>query len=149
MPPTYTPTTINRVLEYTGVAANALQDVAKATDIPFVGRICALTLIIIPMVQNTKFQKDRCIRISGDIHHLLCVLMGCMESEHIQSPMMLEKIAQCGLILQKFESCLRAQRELGAIKRLFKQSELITQLETCETELNGALRSFTVGCPPC
>jgi hypothetical protein len=37
------------------------------------------------------------------------------------------------------------QQELGTIKRLFKQSELVTQLDTCETELKTALEEFTVG----
>jgi hypothetical protein len=47
--------------------------------------------------------------------------------------------------LQKFDSCLRAQRELGTIKRLFKQSEITAQLDSCETELKAALGIFTVG----
>jgi hypothetical protein len=31
--------------------ANALRDVATASQIPFLGRVCTLTLTIIPMVQ--------------------------------------------------------------------------------------------------
>ena len=44
-------TTGNKILEYTAMAANALHDVASATQIPFLSRICTLTLTIIPMVQ--------------------------------------------------------------------------------------------------
>lgn len=40
-----------RLLEYTVVAANALQDVAGATHIPFLSKVSTLTLAIIPMVQ--------------------------------------------------------------------------------------------------
>jgi hypothetical protein len=47
--------------------------------------------------------------------------------------------------LQKIDSCLRAQQERGTLKRLFKQSELVAQLDTCETELKVALEDFTVG----
>jgi hypothetical protein len=47
-------------------------------------------------------------------------------------------------ILQKFDSCLRAQREFGTIKRLFKQSEIIGQLDRCEAELTTALGTFNV-----
>ncbi|KAF8215040.1 hypothetical protein K438DRAFT_1749140 [Mycena galopus ATCC 62051] len=129
-------------LEYTVVAANALQDIANATGILFVGKLCAVALNIIPMVQGTNFQKEQCLRIVEDIHHLFCILMASIESEDIQSPSVLEQIAQYAVTLQKVESCLRAQRGLGTIKRLFKKSELITQLESCETELKGALRSF-------
>jgi hypothetical protein len=36
------------------------------------------------------------------------------------------------------------QRELGTIKRLFKQNEITTQLDNCEAELKAALKIFTV-----
>ncbi|KAJ7343713.1 hypothetical protein DFH08DRAFT_810270 [Mycena albidolilacea] len=97
------------------------------------------------MVQNTKSQKDQCFRIVEGIHHLLCVLMDLsMNSKDLQSPMMLDYIAQFALTLQKIDSCLRAQQQLGTIKRLFKQSELITQLDSCEIELKAALSNFTM-----
>ncbi|KAJ7800145.1 hypothetical protein B0H14DRAFT_2900838 [Mycena olivaceomarginata] len=97
------------------------------------------------MMQNTKFQKERCLRIVEDTHHFLCVLMNLsVHSEDIQSPKMLTTIAQYALTLQKIDSCLRMQQELGTIKRLFKQSELVTQLDTCETELKTALEEFTI-----
>jgi hypothetical protein len=57
MPPIL-PTTGNKILEYTAVAANALQDVAATTQIPFVDLICTLTLAIIPMVQVWNFDRD-------------------------------------------------------------------------------------------
>jgi hypothetical protein len=52
----------------------------------------------------------------------------------------------CSSTLQKFHSCLRAQQEIGTIKRLFKQNEITAQLDTCEVELKAALQAFTVGC---
>ncbi|KAJ7850533.1 hypothetical protein B0H14DRAFT_2581968 [Mycena olivaceomarginata] len=135
------PTTAERILK---CAANALQEIAGLAHIPFLGSICALTLTIIPMVQNTRSQKERCIRIVEDIHHLVCVLTGLsIQSEDIQSPKILYHIAQFAITLQKVDSCLRAQQELGTITRLFKQSELVGQLGACETELKVALDSFT------
>ncbi|KAJ7806530.1 hypothetical protein B0H14DRAFT_2610376 [Mycena olivaceomarginata] len=135
-----------KILEYTVQAANALQDVAAATEIPFLGRVCSLTSTVIPMVQNTKFQKDRCLRMVEDIHQLLCILGNLsVHSEDIQSPRMLNQIAQCALTLHKIDSCLRSQQELGTIKRLFKKSEIAVQLGGCETELKAVLSSFTMG----
>ncbi|KAF7345156.1 hypothetical protein MSAN_01891800 [Mycena sanguinolenta] len=88
------PITADRVLEYTTVAANALQDVATAARIPFISRVCTVTLGIIPMIQNTRFQKDRCLRIMDDAHHLLCTLVAlCSESEDIQSVATFEQVA--------------------------------------------------------
>jgi hypothetical protein len=40
---------------------------------------------------------------------------------------------------------LRAQGELGKIKRLFKQNEIIAELDRCEAELKASLQIFGVG----
>ncbi|KAJ7928350.1 hypothetical protein B0H13DRAFT_2311628 [Mycena leptocephala] len=103
--------------------------------------VCTVSLTIIPIVQATKFQKDRCLRMMEDIHQLLYALMGLsIRSDDIRSPKTLEKLAHT---LQKFSVCLTAQRELGTIKRLFKQNELTAQLDSCEAELKEALQIFT------
>ncbi|KAF7334576.1 NB-ARC domain-containing protein [Mycena venus] len=135
----------DKLLEYTAMAASALQDAADTTQIPFLSRVSALTLAIIPMVQNTKVQKDRCTRIVEHIHHLLCVLASLsVDSVEIQSPATLHHIAQVTVTLQKLDSYLRAQRDLGTIKRLFKQSEITAQLNSCETDLKTVLDNLTM-----
>ncbi|KAJ7743307.1 hypothetical protein B0H14DRAFT_3514932 [Mycena olivaceomarginata] len=50
-------TTVDKILEYTMEAATGLQEIAGATRIPFLERTCTLVLTIVPMVQNTKFQR--------------------------------------------------------------------------------------------
>ncbi|KAJ6457683.1 hypothetical protein C8R45DRAFT_880271 [Mycena sanguinolenta] len=131
----------DKILEYTGTAAKALQD--AASEIPFVSRVCGLTLTILPIVQNTRFQRDRCLRIFEDIHYVLCILMNLSShSEDIESVEMLSLIAQFAVTLQKMESCLRVQQEMGTIRRLFKQSELTSQLDNCEKESKEALECF-------
>ncbi|KAF8160107.1 hypothetical protein K438DRAFT_1776647 [Mycena galopus ATCC 62051] len=136
------PIPVDPILEYTVAAASALQDVATASGIPFVGRPYILLGSHLG-IQNTKFQKERCLQMADHVHHLLCTLMAlCTDEEDIQSPWVLERIAQCTLILQKIESCLRAQQDMGRIKRLFKQSELAAQLQNCGIELKEALDTF-------
>ncbi|KAF8186583.1 hypothetical protein K438DRAFT_1765349 [Mycena galopus ATCC 62051] len=125
-----------QILEYTAAAANALQDVATASGIPFLGLL---------KIQETKFHKGRCLQIADDVHHLLCALMVLSISEEdIQAPRMLERISQCTLTLQKIDSCLRAQQDVGRLKRLFKQSELAAQLQNCGTELKELLSTFMI-----
>ncbi|KAJ6564749.1 P-loop containing nucleoside triphosphate hydrolase protein [Mycena capillaripes] len=137
--------TLNKILQYTAVAANALHDVAAATQIPFVDSFCTLSLTIIPCVQATKFQKERCLRMMEEVHQLLYALMSlCMHSDDIRSPRILDQIAQCSLTLQKFHACLRAHGELGTIKRLFKQNEIVAELDRCEAELKANLQIFTM-----
>ncbi|KAJ7792329.1 hypothetical protein B0H14DRAFT_2623957, partial [Mycena olivaceomarginata] len=139
-----TPDAVGKILQYTTVAANALQDVAAATHIPFLNNVCTLSLAIIPIVQDTKFQKEQCLRIVEEMHQLLCAVMNlCIHSDDIRSPQMLNHIAQWASTLLKFQSCLRAQQELGTIKRLFKKSETAAQLDTCEREMRATLETFT------
>ncbi|KAJ7873790.1 hypothetical protein B0H14DRAFT_3131133, partial [Mycena olivaceomarginata] len=134
----------NRILEYTAVAANALRDVATAFQIPLLSGVCNLTLMIIPVVQNIKFRRERCLHIVEEIHHSLCALTSLsIHSDDIQAPQMLHQIAQYAGTLQRFDSCLRSQRELGTFKRLFKQGEITAQLDSCETELRVLLAIFT------
>ncbi|KAJ7711161.1 hypothetical protein B0H14DRAFT_2645890 [Mycena olivaceomarginata] len=139
MPPS-SPAIVDRILEYTAVAANALQDVATASQIPFLSRVCTITLSIIPMVQNARFQREQYLRIVEGIHHSLCALTSLSIHSDIQAPKMLEQIAQYASTLQKLDSCLRSQPELGTFKHLFKQGEITVRLDSCETEL----RAFTV-----
>ncbi|KAJ7452882.1 P-loop containing nucleoside triphosphate hydrolase protein [Mycena latifolia] len=134
------------ILQYTLVAADALQDVATAAQIPFLKSVCSLTVAIIPMIENMKFQKDRCLRMAEDNHRLLCALMAlCLYSTNISSPQMLDQIAQCAETLENFHACLTAQNELGTIRRFFKQSEITVQLDACERELNLFTTQFGVG----
>ncbi|KAJ7107030.1 hypothetical protein C8R44DRAFT_744900 [Mycena epipterygia] len=120
---------LDSILQYTVVAANALQDLSGATQIPFLGSVGSITLSIIPIVQNAKSQKW-CLEIMEEIHHLLCALAAiCSVSDNTRSPKMLEQIAQFAQTLKKIHACLKAQQELGKIKRLFKQNEITAQLE--------------------
>ncbi|KAJ7799607.1 hypothetical protein B0H14DRAFT_3491427 [Mycena olivaceomarginata] len=54
----HTSDTVDKILDYTASAASALQDVANATQIPFLGSVCSLSLTVIPIVQNTKVQRN-------------------------------------------------------------------------------------------
>ncbi|KAJ7655951.1 hypothetical protein B0H17DRAFT_1146285 [Mycena rosella] len=133
----------DQILQYTLVAADALQDVAAATQTPFLKSVCSLSAAIIPLIQNTKFQKARCLRMTEAIHQVLCGLLAlCTHSTTVSSPQMLEQIARYAETLQKLYTCLRAQTELGKIRRIFKQREITAQLDVCERELNAASNIF-------
>ncbi|KAJ7323044.1 P-loop containing nucleoside triphosphate hydrolase protein [Mycena albidolilacea] len=137
--------TVDRILQYTAVAADALQDVASTAHIPFLDTVCTLVLTIVPIVQAIKSQKDRCLSMMENVHRLLSALMSlCVHSDEVRSPKILDQIAECVITLEKFHSCLRAQQEIGTIKRLFKQNEITAQLDTCEAELKAALQVFSI-----
>jgi hypothetical protein len=105
----------DRILQYTAVAADALQEVAETAQIPFFDSVCELVLTIVPIgqvrkaensilclilmsFQGIKSQKDRCLCVMEKIHQLLCTLMSlCIHSDEVRSPKMLDQIAQCAL----------------------------------------------------
>ncbi|KAF8193165.1 P-loop containing nucleoside triphosphate hydrolase protein [Mycena galopus ATCC 62051] len=79
------------------------------------------------------------------MHWSLCTVMNfCIHSDDLRTPKMLNQIAQLVLTLQKLHSCLRAQQELGTIKRLFKKSEIAAQLDSCERELKATSEIFAM-----
>ncbi|KAJ6518570.1 hypothetical protein DFH09DRAFT_1331808 [Mycena vulgaris] len=89
------PNISTNILQYTLVAANAFHEVSIASQVPFLKSVCSLTASIIPMIQNTKFQKARCLTMAEHIHCLLCALMAlCVYSGDIGSPQMLDHIGQ-------------------------------------------------------
>ncbi|KAJ7652247.1 hypothetical protein B0H17DRAFT_1269560 [Mycena rosella] len=138
----------NDILQYTLAAANALRDVSTATQIPFLKSVCSLSVSIIPLIKvKMTFRKDRCLPMLEDVHCVLCALMAlCLHSENISSAQMLHQIARYAETLQKLYACLRAQSELGRIKRVFKQNEITAQLDLCTGELKAASEIFTTQC---
>ncbi|KAJ7315204.1 hypothetical protein DFH08DRAFT_820805 [Mycena albidolilacea] len=124
------PDTVDKILQYTLVAANTLCEAVTTSQIPFLHTVCTLSLAAIPLMQTTKFHKAQCFEIMDQIHRLLCALTSlCFHSEDIQFPKIPDQIAQFVLTLQKLQFRLKAQSGLGTIKRLFKQTEIVAQLE--------------------
>ncbi|KAJ7603880.1 hypothetical protein DFH06DRAFT_1255947 [Mycena polygramma] len=137
--------TAEKILQYTTVAAGALQDIAAATQIPFLDTVCSLSGSIISLVQNTTSQKERFLRVLEEIHHSLCALASfCIHAEDIRSPGALQHIAEYAVTLQKLNLCLKTQQGLSTIKRLFKQNEITAQLDSCEQELRAASDVFAI-----
>ncbi|KAJ7041220.1 hypothetical protein C8F04DRAFT_1391323 [Mycena alexandri] len=135
----------NDILQYTLVAANTVQGVAAETGIPFLGSVCSISLTLIPVIESNHFQRDRCLRMTEEIHKSLCALGAlCLGSEDTRPPEVLDQIAQYARTLQAFYSYLRAQQDLGKIRRFFKQGEIITQLEVYEREVRQAADVFSM-----
>jgi hypothetical protein len=65
LPPS--PNNLDNILQYTAVASNALQDLATATQIPFLNSISTLSSTIIPIVQ--VWPSNRQLHISS--HEIL------------------------------------------------------------------------------
>ncbi|KAJ7053571.1 hypothetical protein C8F01DRAFT_1375137 [Mycena amicta] len=137
------------ILEYTRAAAEALRDVATSTSIPFLGTVCSISIALIPVVQNVKAQRERCMHMMERVHQLLCILLvastvpgqGVIGSG-ISTPKTLEELGQCAQVLQRFYSWLRTQQDLGKLKRILKHNEIAAQLDVCEREMNAVVAAL-------
>ncbi|KAJ7471083.1 hypothetical protein FB451DRAFT_1559557 [Mycena latifolia] len=131
------------VLQHAQAAADTLDNVSSTLGIPFLSTIAAISSSLIPMVQDTKANKERCFDMVEKVHKLLCVItIFCINSKDSLSPQTLGHLGHFAHTLQTFHACLRSQQDLGKIRRFFKQSEITAQLEGCERELEVALNVF-------
>ncbi|KAJ6535042.1 P-loop containing nucleoside triphosphate hydrolase protein [Mycena capillaripes] len=138
----------SELLEYTTLAAQSLQQIAKTYCVPFLQPISSLTLRIIEKHEMAKVNKNVYYRIVRLLHMVECVIGAMCVTHKYNLPIGgLEIIGRFASILQKVHGSVRSHQELGKIRRLFRRRELTTQLETCEAELQEVcdamkLRSF-------
>ncbi|KAJ7025633.1 hypothetical protein C8F04DRAFT_131623 [Mycena alexandri] len=94
--------------------------------------------------QGVKSNKERWVHILERVHQLLCVLATICSADSTSSlsPSTLDAIGRLAQNLQKIQSCLRAQQELGTFKRFFKQTEILQQIDSCELEMQDILYLF-------
>ncbi|KAJ7457808.1 hypothetical protein FB451DRAFT_1564132 [Mycena latifolia] len=138
------PQEIDSLLEYTRIAATTLQD-ACGPNAPLLNAVSGATMLIVSVVQDLKGNREQCVRMVERIHQLLCTLtMSGLNSESSVTPQVLDNIGRFAEYLNKFYACLRSQQELGRVKRFFKQTEITTQLEAYEAELQAILETFKV-----
>jgi hypothetical protein len=60
---------LDKILQYTAVATNALHDVAAATQIPFLESFCTLSLTIIPVVQVWQLDSESLSWLTDIVDH--------------------------------------------------------------------------------
>ncbi|KAF7354190.1 NB-ARC domain-containing protein [Mycena venus] len=132
----------SELLEYTTLAAQSLQQIAKTYCVPFLQPIFSLTMRILEGHETAKVNKNVYYRIVQLLHMVECVIGAMCVTYKCNLPIGgLENIGRFASILQKIYGSVRSHQELGKIRRLFRRRELTTQLETCEIELQE-LRSF-------
>ncbi|KAJ7041118.1 hypothetical protein C8F04DRAFT_1177330 [Mycena alexandri] len=95
------------------IQADTLQGVAAGIGIPFLESVCSICLNLIPMIEvlsrsllsdcvpmlippeSNHFQRDRCLRMTEEIHKSLCALGAlCLGLEDTGPPEVLDQIAQ-------------------------------------------------------
>ncbi|KAJ6471283.1 hypothetical protein C8R47DRAFT_747835 [Mycena vitilis] len=84
-----------KAVQYTTGLAGVVRDAALATGIVPLAGLCDLSLAIISILQNTRFQKKRSLRLVEQIHQLLSALGGVWYADkHLQSPNVMAAVGQ-------------------------------------------------------
>ncbi|KAJ6549061.1 P-loop containing nucleoside triphosphate hydrolase protein [Mycena vulgaris] len=134
------------LLTYATTAARFLQDIAKSTNsVPFLSVIAGVTILILETVESVKKHKDKCMQMVERICDILSALVNSRGDNEIPfPPAMLHATAEFAETLQKVQSFIRGQQDMGTIKRLLRTAESAVQLEECDAGLTRAVDKFKV-----
>ncbi|KAJ6580459.1 hypothetical protein DFH09DRAFT_1029795 [Mycena vulgaris] len=104
--------------------------------------------MLVDTAKDVNENKERWLRALEDVHSILCALVTLFatQTQDLLSPTMLDTVGRLARVLQKIQSCVRSQQELGILRRFFKQTEILEQLNGCETELMAILEVFKMTC---
>ncbi|KAJ6543537.1 hypothetical protein DFH09DRAFT_1088683 [Mycena vulgaris] len=135
----------NNILQYILVATNDLHDVAVTTRTPFLKSVSSLTLSIVSMIQvhmyGSEYEISKATMSADGKRNPPITLRSHGTLLPYGEHQILEQYAQT---LQKLHACQRAQKDVGKIKRMFKQSEILAQLDVCEAELKTTTDIFAI-----
>ncbi|KAJ7262916.1 hypothetical protein C8J57DRAFT_1513156 [Mycena rebaudengoi] len=136
---------IDNLIKYTRLCANSLQEVADESTVPFLSSVPGVSLLILETIQSVKRNKDQWMHLMERINQIMFAIVSvCFAADGSLSPKVLDSIGEFAETLQRIHSFLRANLELNKFRRFFKQGEIVTQLDACETKLQQILESFGI-----
>ncbi|KAJ7878867.1 hypothetical protein B0H14DRAFT_2567154 [Mycena olivaceomarginata] len=128
-------------------AASMLKQLSELSPIPYLKVVAGVSLLILETIQTVKTNKEQCATLVEQVDELLCVIIElCVESVDNSepfSPLLLNTMGRFAETLQKIESFMRKQQDMGRIQRFFRQQENTVLLEDCKEGLRHALDVFT------
>ncbi|KAJ7454947.1 hypothetical protein B0H11DRAFT_2244722 [Mycena galericulata] len=127
------------------LAATTLKQFSEISSIPYVKVVAGVSLLILETVQFVKSNKEECVAMIEKIDELLSIIIElCVDTSVPLSPTLIEAMGKFAETLQKIQSFMRTQQDMGKFKRFFRQHENATQLEDCKLGLRHALDAFSV-----
>ncbi|KAJ7444498.1 hypothetical protein FB451DRAFT_76175 [Mycena latifolia] len=125
-----------------------LNELHDGCGTPFLQAISNTTLALISAMQNVKRNKEECIQLMENIHHILYSIVKLhMQSEPAGTlpPSTLDHIGHFTNTLHKIHTFLQIQQDGNIIKHFFRQNELRVMFNECRAELGQASAVFTIG----
>ncbi|KAJ7812614.1 hypothetical protein B0H14DRAFT_2605609 [Mycena olivaceomarginata] len=109
-------------------ALTLLNELNDAFDPPFVQSIANTILSLVNVLPNIKQNKNECIQLMDNIHHVLYAIMN--------------------LTLHKIYIFVEGQQDRNKIKQLFRNKETNNLLKSCRTGLDEAMGVFKITAKP-
>ncbi|KAJ7866488.1 hypothetical protein B0H13DRAFT_2670743 [Mycena leptocephala] len=145
--PTVTEIRLDNITNSLTPALALIKDLNDAFGPPFFQPISNITLSLMSAVQNVKRNKNECVQLLENIHHILYAIVNLhIKSETVGSlpPSMLGHIGGFMETLHKIYTFVEAQQDGNKIKRFFRHSEMTALLKDCKSGLDRALEVFKV-----
>ncbi|KAJ7170238.1 hypothetical protein C8R43DRAFT_944763 [Mycena crocata] len=139
-------TPVSNIIKYATLAATTTRDIASSGQVPFLASAASLSLSIVRSVELLKSNKTEFLRLVEQIHEILCAIVDLYSRSHMNGilpPTLLYNIAQFARTLQKIYTFLDAQQGMGKLKRIIKQADTNSQLNSCKSELETVQERFT------
>ncbi|KAJ7645999.1 hypothetical protein DFH06DRAFT_581428 [Mycena polygramma] len=134
---------LSEALSYATSAAAMLRDLSQASNILCLQSAGGGSLLVLNAINGMKMNQGMLSRIVELIHQLLCsVIHVCIKDRGVLPFDVLDHVAHFVKALQRIQTSVQLQHELGKIKRLIRQNELNIQLRAYEAELQGILDNF-------
>ncbi|KAJ7454936.1 hypothetical protein B0H11DRAFT_2324359 [Mycena galericulata] len=127
------------------LAATTLKQFSEINSIPYVKVVAGVSLLILETVLSVKANKEECVALIEKIDELLSIVIElCVDTSVPLSPTLINAMGKFAETLQKIQSFMRTQQDMGKFKRFFRQHENTAQLEDCKLGLRHALDAFSV-----
>ncbi|KAJ7921182.1 hypothetical protein B0H13DRAFT_2318751 [Mycena leptocephala] len=140
-------TRLKKIAAYLTPAVTLLNELNDAFGSSFVHQISQTTLSVINAIENVKRNRDECIHLIENIHHIFYAIV----TLHIRSniagslpPATLDHIGKFTETLHKIHIFVEAQQDGSKIKYFFRQGEMNTLLKDCYSGLNEAFEVFKI-----
>ncbi|KAJ7931287.1 P-loop containing nucleoside triphosphate hydrolase protein [Mycena leptocephala] len=135
----------SEILKYATIAAEILRDLAQTSHVPFLQDAAGASLLLFGEIHGMKTNQGTLLRIVGLVHQILCAVVHiCLEESRVLPVKILDDVGYFVKTVQKIQTSVQLQQELGKIKRFIRQNEIGIRLRTYETELQAILEHLKI-----
>ncbi|KAJ7452057.1 hypothetical protein B0H11DRAFT_299705 [Mycena galericulata] len=107
-------------MHHARLAATTLKQFSEMSSIPYVKVVAGVSLLILETVVSVKANKEECVAMIEKIDELLSIVIElCVDTSVPLSPTLIEAMGNFAETLQKIQSFMRTQQDMGKFKRFF------------------------------